>query len=441
MNRRQFFTAKTLAAGIAAEAAADMQAVTRGRQGGAAGVKPLRMGFVGVGGRGSFHLDTCLGLPGIQVTAICDINPDYLYRAKRYVEATGQPSPRLYGRNRTDWLRMCEKEDFDIVAVGTPWEWHTPICVAAMRNGKHAATEVPAALTLDECWELIETSEKTGRHTLMLEQVNYFQDILRLLHMAQTGMFGEILHAAGGYVHDLRFVKTDPGEEPWRMQYEFDHNGNLYPTHPIGPIAWWLNINRGDRFDTLVSISSRSGMNNAWMDRWYGPRHPYATMPMKQGDCNTSLLTTVGGKTVNLHYDTNTPHPHTGEFRLQGSRGHYAGNQQGIYIEGRSPKPDVWERYPDDYKSIDHPLWGTLDPSKYKTARGHGGGIDTALMWERYFKAIRTGTQPDMPVTDAATWSAIIPLSERSVAARGRSVDFPDFTRGKWKTTPPIKLV
>ena len=181
MNRRQFFTAKTLAAGIAAEAAADMQAVTRGRQGGAAGVKPLRMGFVGVGGRGSFHLDTCLGLPGIQVTAICDINPDYLYRAKRYVEATGQPSPRLYGRNRTDWLRMCEKEDFDIVAVGTPWEWHTPICVAAMRNGKHAATEVPAALTLDECWELIETSEKTGRHTLMLEQVNYFQDILRLL--------------------------------------------------------------------------------------------------------------------------------------------------------------------------------------------------------------------------------------------------------------------
>jgi predicted dehydrogenase len=188
-----------------------------------------------------------------------------------------------------------------------------------MKAGKHCATEVPAALTMDECWELVEVSEKTGRNCMMLEQVNYIEQMLRLLHMCQTGVFGEIVHAAGGYVHDLRLVKCDPSREPWRMGFEFGHNGNLYPTHPIGPISWWLNVNRGDRYETIVSMSTKAVCNNEYMALYYGERHPYATAKMSQGDSNTSLLSTVNGKTVTLHYDTNTPHPHTGEWEPRAS--------------------------------------------------------------------------------------------------------------------------
>jgi predicted dehydrogenase len=335
---------------------------------------------------------------------------------------------------------MCERDDLDVVVTATPWQWHTPICVAAMKAGKHCATEVPAALSLDECWQLVETSEKTGKHCMMLEQVNYSREVLRLMRMAQQGVFGQILHAAGGYVHDLRLVKSDPEREPWRMQFEFLHNGNLYPTHPIGPIAWWLDIHHGDRFETLVSMSSKAVCNKEYTAIYYGDRHPYLSMDFSQGDSNTTLISTSGGKTVTLHYDTNTPHPHTGEMRLQGTKGLYVGNLRKGYIEGRSPKPHEWEPFGEHYAEFEHPLWQGLDPNKYKTARGHGGGSDAALMWERYFRAIATGVEPDMTVYDAAAWSAIIPLSGRSVSGNGRPVEIPDFTRGKWKAAPPVQL-
>ena len=431
MNRRNFISAfsSELAASLAAAQSTPRSA------------KPLRLGFAGVGGRGSYHLTTCLGLDNIEVKAICDINPNYLYRAKRYVEEANRPAPALYGKDRTDWLRMVERDDLDVVITATPWQWHTPICVAAMKAGKHAATEVPAAVTLDECWELVETSEKTGKQMMMTEQVNYIRELLAILRMAQTGALGEILHAAGGYVHDLRLVKFDPSREPWRLQWEYGHNGNLYPTHPIGPIAWWLNINRGDRFDYLVSLSTKSRTIREYADLYYGEQHPYAAAPTAQGDINTSLSRTVGGKTVTLHYDTNTPHPHTGEFRLEGTRGLFVGNLRSVYLDGRSPKAGQWQAFgPELQKEFDHPLWRDLDQSKLKSGIGHGGGIDTTLMWQRWFTALRTGATPDMVATDAATWSAIFPLSEKSVAAKSRPVDFPDFTRGKWQNTPPVKL-
>ena len=438
-DRRSFLSA------FMAEASADVRAASqagRGRQHKETDRKTLRLGFVGVGGRGTYHLDTCMGLEGIEITALCDINPNYLHRAKRYVTETGRPEPALYGNSRLDWMRMMDRTDIDVIITATPWEYHTPICVAAMKSGKHAATEVPAAVTLDECWELVNVSEKTGKQCMMTEQVNYVRELLRVLHMAQTGALGDILHATGGYVHDLRYVKHDPAREPWRLQWEFGHNGNLYPTHPIGPIAWWLNINRGDRFDYLVSMSSKARTITEYAALYYGERHPYATAPTTQGDVNTSMIHTEGGKTVTLHYDTNTPHPHTGEFRLQGTKGLFSGTLRKLYIEGRSPKEHAWEEFGEAYqKEFDHPLWRTVDESKYKSGRGHGGGVDTPLMWERWFNALRNGSAPDMDAVDAATWSAVFPLSEKSVAAKSSPVDFPDFTRGKWQINKPIKLV
>ena len=403
-------------------------------------LRPVRVGFVGVGDRGSYHLDVCLGIDNVEVKALCDIDPTYLHRAKRWVEETGKPTPELYSRGKTDFLRLCERDDLDLVVTATPWEWHAAVCAAAMKNGKHAATEVPAALTIDECWDLVETSEKSGKHCVMLEQVNYARQLMMVLHMTRKGVFGEILHAAGGYVHDLRLVKFDPEREPWRLQHSIDRNGNLYPTHPMGPIAWWLDINRGDRFDFLVSMSSRATMLNDYAAHYYGPKHPYATMPMAQGDVNTTMLRTVEGKTLTLHFDTNTPHPQTAELRLQGTKGHFSGNLRSVYIEGRSPKPHQWEPLQNYEDEFDHPLFQTVDPSKFRTARGHGGGTTTQLMWRRLIEALMKNKSPDMDVYDAVTWSAISPLTERSVAVKSQSIDFPDFTRGKWKTIAPVSL-
>ncbi len=427
LNRRGFLGRTVPGAGALASAAAQ------------AG-KPLRIGVVGVGDRGSYHMDTVLGMDSVEVPAICDINPDYLYRAKRWVEEAGKPSPRLYDRGPTDFLRLCEKEDLDLIITATPWELHATVCIAAMKNGKHAATEVPAALTLEECWEMVETSEKQKKQCIMLEQANYSPDSLAVLEMAQKGVFGEILYSTGGYVHDLRLVKFDPEREPWRLQHSVDRNGNLYPTHPIGPMAWWMNINRGDRFEYVVSMSTKAVCINEYASMYFGKRHPYAGMKMQQGDGNMTMMRTTDGKIAILYFDTNTPHPQTGDLRLQGTKGHYSANIRSLYIEGRSPKPHAWEPLDNYTKEFQSPLYRNLDEKKYRTARGHGGGVTTAMMWERIIKALRSGVEFEQNVYDAVTWSVISPLSERSVASKSRPVDFPDFTRGKWKTNPPVKI-
>jgi len=275
----------------------------------------------------------------------------------------------------------------------------------------------------------------------MLEQANYSQYGMQVLNMAQQGVFGEILHATGGYVHDLRLVKFDPEREPWRLQHSIDRNGNLYPTHPMGPMAWWLDINRGDRFDFLVSMSSKSVTLNEYAAHFFGEKHPYASLKMAQGDVNTTLLRTVDGKTVTLYFDTNTPHPQTAEMRLQGTKGHFSGNLRQLYIEGRSPKPHTWEDLSHYQEEFEHPLWRGLDPDSFKTSRGHGGGATTPLMWKRLVHAHRMGQPPDQDVYDAVVWSVISPLTEKSVAVKSRSVDFPDFTKGRFKNRPPIHLV
>jgi predicted dehydrogenase len=399
----------------------------------------MRIGFVGVGDRGSYHLDVLLGMDSVEIKALCDVDEGYLYRARKWVMDAGKPEPALYS-GKTDYLRLCQRDDIDLVVNSTPWQYHAPVCVAAMLAGKHATTEVPAAITLDECWELVETAEKTRKHCVMLEQSCFSPERMAIMNMAQQGVFGELLHAAGGYVHDLRLVKFDPEREPWRLQHSIDRNANHYPTHPMGPIAWWLNINRGDKFEYLVSMSTKARCLNDFAAHFYGDRHPYASLKMACGDVNTTLLLTAEGKTVTLHHDTNTPHPQTDELRLQGTRGLYSSNLNAVYIEGRSPKPHTWEPLEKYAKEYEHPLWKGFDEAAFKKTRGHGSGPRVPVMWKRLLHALRTGGQPDQNVYDAVTWSAVSPLTERSVAAKSRPVDFPDFTRDKWKSTPPLKL-
>ena len=408
--------------------------------------KPIRLGFVGVGDRGSYHLDCALGMEGVEVPAICDIKDSYLYRAKSWIEESGRPTPRLYGKGKTDFKRLCEREDLDAVICSTSWQWHTPVCLAAMNNGKHAVTEVPIVLTVDEAWELVETFEKTGKWgTLALEQalLEGHPD-LTLVHMVREGLFGDILHCESGYVHDLRLVKFDPEREPWRLQHSIDRNGNLYPDHPMAKMMPSMDINHGDRFDYLVSMSSKSGMLNEYAAHYFGEEHPFATTKMAQGDYNASLIHTAKGSMVTLNFDTNTPHPR-GFFRMQGTKGVlWSCRSRGswIYLDGISPKEHQWEPAEKYFEKYKHPLYKSYKPKPRKKLRGHGSGRSTTpITWYLLVKALREDKMPFFDVYDSVTSSVISPLTEISVAEKSKPVDFPDFTKGEWEKREPIKFV
>lgn len=406
--------------------------------------KPLRLGFVGVGDRGSYHLDCALGIPGVEIPAICDIKDHYLYRAKKWVEEAGQPTPNLYGKSKTDFVRMCEQEELDCVICATSWEWHAPICLAAMKNGKNCATEIPIVLTVDQAWEIVETWESTGKWaTIGLEQALIEStNSMSLLKMVQNGLLGNIIHAESGYVHDLRLDKFDPEREPWRLQHSIDRNGNLYPDHPMNKIMAMLDINHGERFDYLVSMSSRAEMLKIYAEQYYGENNIYAKQQMKQGDYNATLLHTEGGKMVTLNFDTNTPHPRE-IFRIQGTKGvFFHGNGLGtkIYLDGRSPEEHSWEEAKPYLEENAHPLLKNYNPTPRKVAlRGHGNrGFQTPLTWYLLVKALRDKKLPFFDVYDSVTSSVISPLTEMSVAQKSQPVEFPDFTKGKWKTRAPI---
>jgi len=397
----------------------------------------VRVGIVGVGGRGQGHVRNLLKIDGVEIRAVCDIVPEKVAQVQQMVQEAGQPQPTGYCCGETDFRRLCEQEELDIVYTATPWRWHVPVCVAAMENDKHAATEVPAAVTIDECWQLVETSERTGFHCIMLENCCYGRSELMVLNMVRKGLFGELLHGECGYLHDLRGVKfADHSEGLWRLDHSVVRNGNLYPTHGLGPIAQYMNINRGDRFDYLVSMSSKSRGLNLYAARKFGPNDPRATRRYALGDINSSLIRTVNGLTIIVIHDCSSPRPYSRINMIQGTKGLFEGYPDRIYIEGRSPHHQ-WENAAAYRGEFEHPLWKTL--AERATDSGHGG-MDYVMNY-RLIRCLQTGTPPDMDVYDAAAWSAVSELSERSVARRSAPQDFPDFTRGAWKTNPPLGIV
>ena len=398
----------------------------------------VRIGYVGVGGMGSAHVRNLLRIEGCVIQAVCDIVPEKVERVQGWVEEAGFPRPTGYARGVRDFERLCQEEDLDLVYNATPWEWHVPICVSAMENGKHAATEVPAAYTLEDCWRLVENAERHEKHCIMMENVNYGRMEMMVFHMARQGVFGEILHGEGGYLHDLRDIKfSEEGEGLWRRAHSMARNGNLYPTHGLGPIANCMDINRGDRFHTLVSMSGPSRGLQQYAEANYPSDHPKRQEGYVLGDVNVSLIKTANGRTIYVGHDTNLPRPYSRIHTLQGTKGIFQGYPDRVYVEGRSERSHRWDEAEAWLEEYDHPLWREME--ERSQGAGHGG-MDFMEDY-RLIKCLREGTPTDMNVYDAAALSAVTPLSEWSVANGSQPIEFPDFTRGRWESWPKLGLV
>jgi hypothetical protein len=400
-------------------------------------IEEVRIGFVGIGGQGSGHVSNLLQIAGCRITAVCDIRAERTDWAASKITAAGQSAPTAYTRGPRDFERLCEAEQLDLVFNAAPWEWHAPIMLAAMKNGKHTATEVPAVMTIDDCWAIVEAAEKHRRHCVMMENCNYDRMEMMVFNMVRQGVFGEVLHAGGGYLHDLRAIKfADEGEGLWRRAWATRLDGNLYPTHGLGPVANCLDINRGDRFDYLVSMSGPSRGLQAWAAEHEAPESPKRSERYVLGDVNVSLIKTARGRTIYVEHCTNLPRPYSRIHLVQGTKGLFQGYPNRVYIEGRG-REHQWQEASALLSEFDHPLWKEL-AEKAKGA-GHGG-MDFIEDY-RLIKCLREGTPTDMDVYDAAALSAVVELSVRSVKRRAASVDVPDFTKGRWKTRAPLPIV
>lgn len=438
VNRRDFI--KTLAAagaGLAlskdlmANIGHDQKSIPWQRIPMAGPVKSVRIGYVGVGGMGTAHLENLLKIEGAEIVAVCDIIESRVKRAQDMVTAAGFRTPEGYSKNEFDWQRLCRRDDIDLVYTATPWQWHVPICLEAMNDGKHVATEVPAALTLDECWELVETSEKTGKYCIMMENCNYDKVEMLILNMVKKGLFGEMMHAECGYLHDLRAVKHDmEGEGVWRRDFSMQRNGDLYPTHGLGPVMQCFDINRGNYFDYLVSFATKSRGLHEYAVNKFGPDSPQAREKYTLGDVVTTVIRTMNGETIVITHDTSLPRPYSRNIMIQGTRGSVRKYPEPkIYIEGISKTDDKWEPLNDYLNKYQHPIWTELESAS--KGAGHGG-MDFIEDY-RLVNALLKGVEPDMDVYDAVVMSAVTALSERSIAREGKPLPFPDFTRGMWK--------
>jgi len=400
-------------------------------------METVRIGFVGVGGMGTAHVRNLLRIEGCQITAVCDIRPAHAERSSQLIQEAGFPAPTLYTQGETDFERLCAEEDLELVYTATPWRWHVPVVLSAMENGKHAATEVPAAYTIDDCWAMVETAERTRKHCIMMENCNYGRMEMLCFHLVKQGLLGEVLHGEGGYLHDLRGIKfADEGEGLWRRAHATERNGNIYPTHGLGPVANCMDINRGDRFATLVSMSSPSRGLQDWAEANYPPDHPKRQESYVLGDVNYSIIQTALGRTILVGHDTNLPRPYSRINTVQGTRGIFSGYPDRVYIEGMSARSHQWDEARDWLEKYDHPLWKEM--AERSAGAGHGG-MDFMEDY-RLIKCLREGLPTDMTVYDAAAISAVTPLSEWSVANGGAPIEFPDFTRGRWQSWPALEV-
>jgi len=442
-SRRSFLkTATAVGAGLAVAPNISKAGISKSKKEGAA-----RIAVIGLG-RGYGHFKRAVDTEGVTITALCELDKERLEKAQKYLDQKGLARAAEYTDGEYAFEKMLERDDIDGVIIATPWLWHTRMAVATMKAGKYAAVEVSAANTIEECWDLVNTSEASGMPCMILENVNYRRDVMAVRNMVKQGVFGEIVHARCGYRHslldvkfnaDLKFGEGAHGEAKWRTQHSLKRNADVYPTHGLGPIAAMLDINRGNRFLYLTSTASKAvGLKDYIEEHPQGGKdHPYAKLPWKQGDVITSTIKTTNGETIIVTHDCNLPRPYSLNFHIAGTDGvtDFDMGTKRIFVE-EPGKEHEWEEFQKWQDKYDHPLW-----KKYgDQAEGAGhGGMDFFVTRE-FINAVKEQRQPVMDVYDAAAWSSVTPLSEASIAQNSAPQYFPDFTRGLWIKRNPVRF-
>lgn len=409
----------------------------------------IKVAVIGVGLRGQSHLDLLLRRDDVELIAICDIDDKMLTRSKDIISKSGKKLPQIFTGDPYAWKKMLEVKGIEGVIIATPWEWHKPMIIGCLEAGvRYVGTEVMLGITLEDHWEVVRAAEKYSGHVMILENVCYRRDVMAVLHMVRQGLFGELVHLQGGYQHDLREVKFNDGaggrgcefgekafsEARWRTEHSVHRDGDLYPTHGIGPVAHYVNINRGNRFVNLSSFSSKARGLHDHIIKQCGAGHPNAKVNFKLGDVVTTSIRCANGETILLQHDTNLPRPYSLGFRVQGTNGLWMDVNKGIYIEGKSAKAHAWDDATKWLNDYDHPLWKRW--SKESSGAGHGG-MDFFVI-HAFIESMKRKTPTPMDVYDAAVWSAITPLSEQSIDLGNQTVEFPDFTGGQWMYRKPV---
>lgn len=456
---RKSFIKTTAAAGVALSFAAPH--ILTGQDD-----RKVNIGFIGVGGKGTGNLRVCLRRGDVEVTAICDIDKASANRASKLVTDAGQSAPRIYTRGDEDFRRMLnQRDEMNGVIISTPWLWHTPMAVATMKAGLYCAPEVWGATSVDECWELVNASEESGMPCMMLENHCYDRDCMAVLNMVRMGMLGELIHCQCGYQHDIRgvkltaagprvsrelepgvprprrqqgaeFGKNATGEARWRTQHSITRNGDLYPTHGLGPIANIIDDNRGNRMVYLTATATKSrGLHNYIVEHG-GKDHPNAKIKFALGDIVTSVVKTAREETIVISHDTNLPRPYSDMYRVQGTKGLWMEDGYTMYIEGTSPRDHQWEPFEPYMEKYEHPLWKRARAADAEGEGGHGGS--DPLKNGAFVESVKRKIPTPIDVYDTAAWIVVSPLSEQSIAQGSVPVEFPDFTKGKWKTNKRI---
>jgi hypothetical protein len=451
INRRNFISSTALAGAGIAFMPQSIKAMSAAKK------EKIRAGIIAVGLRGQLHLEEMLKRSDVEVNAIADPDKGMIAMAQKLVKQYNKKAPAEYSNGNEDYKNLLKRDDIDAVIIASPWKWHAPQGIDAMNAGKIVGMEVCGAIKLQDCWDFVTVSEKTGIPIMPLENVCYRRDIMAVHNMVSKGLFGEILHLQGGYQHDLRGVLFNDGITPydsgvefgakgyseakWRTQHYIDRNGENYPTHSLGPVGTMIDLNRGNRLTALSSIATKSRGLNRYIKKHPkgGPDHPNAKIRYKQGDIVTTQIQTANGETIILSLDTSSPRPYNLGFRVQGTEGiwqdHHAGefDRGMIHIDNLSEK-HTWDNPQKIFEQMDHPLWKRYEKSAENS--GHGGMdffVDNAFV-----ECIKRGVEFPLDVYDLATWYAITPLSEKSIAEGGTLQEVPDFTKGKWQKRKPV---